>query len=560
MNDSNTIINLESLIDFSARLNETSDQTFILNSVLLSLMGKLRILRGCVVIPNEGTFKPVLCKGKINISRKESEDEVTLPSFESYEAAKKFMIDNGFRHFLPVNFRNEALALICLGHKGGNDLITNEEENYIKLICAITANALKNTYTHQSLIQEKNLTETRNQLLTTLFEISRNFHTILSREQILKMLSYQLMGQLMVNRFAVFSFSEEKGFELIINRFLEDPSKEIFSKLSQIKEITILGETKIPFVISEFMKNVKASVISPMAVQGKIKGMLIIGNKMTGNFTEEDKQFIEALGNTAISALETERLFKEEVEKKKLEKELELALEIQKNLLPKEIPVLQNYQLTGISIPSSHVGGDYFDFIKLDEDRLLIAIADVSGKGMPASLLMANVQAALRILAPLSLPLKEIILRINDIIYQNTTPDKFVTFFGGILYTKTGIFHYINAGHNPPLLFRSNGEIIKLKEGGLILGFMAQPFEYLEAEIELSYKDVLIFFTDGVTEALDKEKNEYTEQKFIEFSKGICGKPASNILEDILEDVKKHSEGVNQSDDITCIVLKAEKS
>jgi phosphoserine phosphatase RsbU/P len=559
MNDSNTIINLESLIDFSARLNETSDQSFILNSVLLSLMGKLRILRACVVIPDGDKFKPELCKGKIKISHKPTDDE-EVPVFQSYDVAKEFMIDNGFRHFLPVIYRQDTLALICLGPKVNNDGITKEEEHYLSLICAITANAIKNAHSHQSLIQEKNITETRNQLLTTLFEISRNFHTILSREQILKMLSYQLMGQLMVNRFAVFSFSEDKGFELIINRFPEEPSKEIFSNLSKIKEICLIEESSIPLVIFEFMKNVKASVISPMAVQGKIKGMLIIGNKMNGNFTEEDKQFIEALGNTAISALETERLFKEEVEKKKLEKELELALEIQKNLLPKEIPVLENYQLTGVSIPSSHVGGDYFDFIKLDEDRLLIAIADVSGKGMPASLLMANVQAALRILAPLSLPLKEIILRINDIIYQNTTPDKFVTFFGGILYTKTGIFHYINAGHNPPLLFRTNEEIIKLKEGGLILGFMDKPFEYLEGEIELSYKDVLIFFTDGVTEALDKEKNEYTEQKFIEFSKGICGKPASNILEDILEDVRKHSEGVNQSDDITCIVLKSEKS
>lgn len=296
-----------------------------------------------------------------------------------------------------------------------------------------------------------------------------------------------------------------------------------------------------------------------MYVQGAVRGILLIGKRMNGeNFTNENLQFIEALGNTAIAALENERLFQEELDKKQLEREMELALEIQKNLLPDDIPPIPGFDVAGKSIPARLVGGDYFDVIKLSENRYLFAIADVSGKGMPAALLMANVQAALRSLAPLDLPLKQLIERVNQIVYQNTSADKFVTFFGGILDCTSKEFHYINAGHNPPMLFRAaSGAIEMLTEGGIILGITDAPFEYLSGNASFGKKDVLALFTDGITEAMNKNRKEFGEDR-LKFEVSNCIESKSNdIISNIINAVTEHAGEAVQSDDITLLIIKS---
>jgi sigma-B regulation protein RsbU (phosphoserine phosphatase) len=296
-----------------------------------------------------------------------------------------------------------------------------------------------------------------------------------------------------------------------------------------------------------------------MKVQGKVKGILVIGNKLTGeSFSEENLLFIEALGNIAISALENERLFKQEIEKKRLDNELTMALEIQKKLLPKEIPVIPGYNIAAISIPSRYVGGDYYDIIKLPDGNIIIAIADVSGKGMPAALIMANVQAALRILSNLSTDIADIILQINNIVYQNTSEDKFITFFCGIINPSKQTFRYINAGHNPPILINKENVVYNLDKGGLILGFMEKPFEYQSEVINLNSGDIVFFYTDGVTEA----QNQQSEELGIEASVNIIlknkEKTVNNLLDAILANVFNLSKNGTEHDDITCILLKVE--
>ncbi|MBI5326656.1 MAG: PP2C family protein-serine/threonine phosphatase [Ignavibacteriae bacterium] len=274
------------------------------------------------------------------------------------------------------------------------------------------------------------------------------------------------------------------------------------------------------------------------------------------DYNEDNIQFIEALANTSIAALENERLFEQELEKKKLESELGLALEIQKNLLPKQIPSLYNCDLAGTSIPSRFVGGDYYDFIKLDDRHLLISIADVSGKGMPAALLMANVQASLRSLAPLNLSLKELINRINLVVYQNTTADKFVTFFCGIFDCENKSFSYINAGHNPPILMKTNGDFYELSEGGLILGFTDEPFTYSQGTVTLEKNDIILFYTDGVTEAQNVNNEEFGEVKLKEILYKNSSESVMHIMNHIIKEVKNFSKHTEQFDDITLIVAK----
>ncbi|HPI21067.1 MAG TPA: SpoIIE family protein phosphatase [Candidatus Kapabacteria bacterium] len=550
-------IKLDSIIDLSAKLIGLQKEERVLNTALLSVMGKLKIIRGIVLIPdNNNNFKPLIIKGKANIS------EIPFLMFNEFHTLKKTkniekqLVESGYMYCLPIIYQEKLLAIIYLGDSLDHKNLQKDEIYYAKIVASVTSIALQNISNSQSLIEAKNNVEHRNLLLTSMFEMSKDFSTLLSRNHILRMLSYRLMGQLMVSRFLIILINDKCKKEVIINRF-DKPLPELvinhFFQFNQTELIQIYGREEI----DEILEKIDAKIVSPLIVQGKIKGVLVVGKKMSNeDFTDENLQFIEVLGNTAMSALENERLFEQELEKKQLEKELQLALDIQKNLLPDKNPEIDNFDIVGCSYPSRHVGGDYFDFIPVSSNELLIAIADVSGKGMPAALLMANVQAALKVLAPLHFSLKELVERLNSIVYQNTSPDKFVTFFCGILNFHSNNFHYLNAGHNPPILLRNNGTIEYLSEGGIILGISDNTFPYTEGDIIINNDDLLLLYTDGVTEALNAEKEEFGEENLIDVIRNIKELKSEEILLKISEKLKEFSKGTSQSDDITMVSIK----
>ena len=470
-----TIINLNSLIDLSNGLYESADVDFILNSTLLSLMGKLKIFKSFVLLPNNDDFVPALNKSKLNIQPHKQFEIKEIIKIENTDDEFIVFKSIGIKLLIPLIHNSELIAVICLGESLSKNELSIEEYEYINLVSSITANAIVNARNLKQLEYAKTKVEQRNQLLSAIFDLGRDFSSFLTSEQIIKMLSLHLMGQMMVSRFAVYKIAENRRFISLINRFNFEFDNCLLENFSQTLFAQRISEFEIDNECKKIVETNDIRIISPMVVAGNTIGFLIIGKKLNGEeFDDRNLQFIQALGNTAASALENERLFQEEIEKKKLESELKFALEIQKNLLPKFVPEIEGYSLAGTTIPSRH-GGDYYDFLMLDEKHLLLVIADVSGKGMPASLIMAHFQAALRILAPLHITLTDLILKLNLTIYENTSPDKFVTAFVGILDVLSGAFYYINAGHNPPYLCNANKEIIELSDGGLILGFTDEP-------------------------------------------------------------------------------------
>jgi sigma-B regulation protein RsbU (phosphoserine phosphatase) len=188
-----------------------------------------------------------------------------------------------------------------------------------------------------------------------------------------------------------------------------------------------------------------------------------------------------------------------------MEDELKIAREIQQGLLPEHLPKINGFDIAAINIPSKEVGGDYYDVIKRKSGEYVLAIGDVSGKGTPASLLMANVQAVLRALAPFCTSVSQTTGQINDLVCSNIHgSNKFITFFWGILDPALRSFIYSNAGHNPPLLIHRDKTIDRLGSGGLILGIYETTQAYEESAVELSSGDVLVLYTDGISEAKEK--------------------------------------------------------
>jgi len=298
------------------------------------------------------------------------------------------------------------------------------------------------------------------------------------------------------------------------------------------------------------------------------------------------------------------------VARERLERELATARAIQERLLPHAAPLLAGFEVSGTSLPSRQVGGDYFDFLELPDGRLGLAIGDVSGKGMPAALLMSNLQASLQgqVIHPSSV--SEIVGRVNDLLVRSTDPHMFTTFFYGVLDRATAAFTSTNAGHNPPLLCRAGGSLEKLTVGGLLLGMLPDQ-EYAQQEVNLEPGDVIVLYTDGITEAVgppaggaavapaaagaaerddageeepgdderdekndgegeggdeaeaeppDDVENMFGEEALLEVVRRHAGDTAAEIKEAVLTAVARHTAGTPQSDDITIVVLKRQPS
>jgi sigma-B regulation protein RsbU (phosphoserine phosphatase) len=277
-------------------------------------------------------------------------------------------------------------------------------------------------------------------------------------------------------------------------------------------------------------------------------------NKLNGYFSNDDIKFLDLLSLDACLAIENSRLFKEAVEKERLEKELEVAASIQKMILPKTIPQVEGFEIAGMNIPTKQVGGDYFDVIPLPGGKVALVIADATGKGVPAALLISTLQACLRAYLESNLRLEELMLRVNRVIFRNSTDNKFISFFIGILDPSSKKLEIVNAGHNPPLIAR-NCNLINLPNTGVLLGCF-ESAEFVRKDYLLESNDVLVMFTDGITEANNAKGETYGDERLEKMIIENCNMTAHKLKDAIYKDVKLFEGGAEQTDDITMLIVK----
>jgi len=294
----------------------------------------------------------------------------------------------------------------------------------------------------------------------------------------------------------------------------------------------------------------------PMVCKGKMTGLLVVFNKkMERGFSADDQRLLSIIASESAQVIENSRLAEREKTLLHVQEELRLAYEIQTNLLPKEAPLLCGYDIAGKSIPAKEVGGDYYDFLAPDANRLAFCLGDVSGKGLPAALLMANLQAAVRGQAMAGTSLTSCLERANALLFHNTSPEKFATLFFGCLDAAGHVLHYCNAGHNYPFLIGNETEPRRLSAGGLALGcFESFPFE--ESQVALKPGDQLIVFSDGISEALNAAGEEFGEARISELAVVNHDVSAAELIEKILQSVGAHAGNQPQMDDMTLLVVK----
>ncbi len=307
----------------------------------------------------------------------------------------------------------------------------------------------------------------------------------------------------------------------------------------------------------EQLFNAGITLLVPLATQARLVGLVALPHKPTGeDFDLSEMQLLSIVAGQIALQIENSRLYEEEVAKQKLEEEMAMARTIQSRLLPREIPSLPGVDIQGVNISSRQVSGDYYDMIMRQDGKLGIVIADVSGKGMPASLLASNLQAALRAQCDSGLSPGAILERVNRQLHATTDPMHFATLFLCIFDPATHTLCYSSGGHNAPIVLRRTGQIQLLEKGGLPLG----AFEfgsYEEEEIRLEPGDLVFLYTDGLTESKDPEQdNEFGEERLNRFLVKHGSLPVSVLIERVNQEVKSFSGRQEADDDITLVALK----
>ncbi len=305
------------------------------------------------------------------------------------------------------------------------------------------------------------------------------------------------------------------------------------------------------------------ALVVPLRGQHGVQGLIGLADKESRDgglvdFGEEDQRLLLNFASQAGIAIENAKFYAESVEKERLERELQVAATIQRNLLPDSPPCIPGFEIAATTIPCRTVGGDHYDFLEQD-GRHLISIADVSGKGIPAALLVSTLHATLHAIAEDERDLRALVGRISRSIFASSLSNKFITFVISRLDPERMTFSYVNAGHNYPLVVSADGSINLLQSGGLCLGLLPQA-EYQEEVVQLRPGDLVVLYTDGITEAFDPQEEEFGEERLTEILLRERHRSAREIFDAIMSAVDDFTAGAPQHDDLTLLVCKVSQA
>lgn len=304
------------------------------------------------------------------------------------------------------------------------------------------------------------------------------------------------------------------------------------------------------------LQGVRSVLAVPLGVSEKVFGIIYADSPIAeGRFTEDHLKVLTTLASVAAIRVENARLVESRFQQERLERELQLAMEIQQRFQPTAPPTVPGYELQGISFPCYEIGGDYYDFIRREDGRLVIALGDVSGKGTAAALLMSSLHAAIHAQTGSHDTLVKTISAVNRYLADNIPSNRFVTLFYAELDPESGALSFLNAGHNPPLIVHAAGTVEQLASGGLPLGIKADA-DYREGRTHLQMGDVLVIYSDGVTEAASPSGEEFGPTRLYEVVSRNVDASAAGIRDRIESAVTKFSQGTQAADDITLVIVK----
>jgi phosphoserine phosphatase RsbU/P len=544
---------LEALLESAQLLHSSLNIDDLLRHLLRSVMGRLLVSKALIAVEEEGTMRVALARGlpKLSVGEKFNE-EVAQAS--------------GLDLILPIGDIAHPTGFLALGRPLNRSLGDGEIE-FLRALLGIAASGIENATTHAEANKLNQALDQKVQELKTLLDLVRGLTSNLEPDDVAQLLALTLAGRWAVRRYTLIAWKKGhpvvlrmKGMEL--GELAEyERFEERILQMTEAVRVADMPESDLKTILREE----QVEVVFPIEAGDETTGGIVVLGPRPGNlsYTESDLEFGMGLVTQAAVAFENSWYFREAIERKKVEQELALAASIQQNLFPSRLPKLSNLELAARNRPARSCGGDYYDALRISGQTHLICVADVSGKGLPASLLMSNMQATMRALLGRLPSLTELATLTNSLLYAATADNKYVTAILVELDPETGKGRYVNAGHQDCLLMRADGEAEWVKSTGTPLGLMAPDIielmaPYSEQTFELHPGDMLALFSDGVTEAQDEGENEFGEERLADFLRPIRLESAETLVDKVFYEIDRFAGSAPQYDDITLFIIKRE--
>lgn len=383
--------------------------------------------------------------------------------------------------------------------------------------------------------------------LNALLEITQAINANVPETSLYKIFHFTLRSNLDIKKLALYVFDERWNCQANFGTKTNFLKLQLDDRFHLVRQVHQMKEFEEQCEFHEF------DVVIPVAHENQTLAVVFVGGIHPGDNFQDGIRFIQALSNIIIVAIENKKLARKQLEQEAFRKELEIASDVQQFLFPEKLPNTERLKLEASYLPHDLVGGDYYDFIPINKNQFLLCVADVSGKGIPAALMMSNFQASLRTLLRQMPNLTEIVEALNFQVLENAKGEKFITFFGAIYDINLKTLVYVNAGHNPPILWDKKHGIRLLEEGSTVLGAM-HPLPSLQEGFVTDLDDFLLFcYTDGLTETVNENGVEYGSQALVDYFQNNYMKDLKTIHQDIivgLDGFKGHN---SYRDDITML-------
>lgn len=546
---------LESLLESAQLLNSSLELDSLLSHLLRTVMGRLLVGRGFIAVEDEGTMRLAQIRG--------------LKGLKGGDVYREGVAREAGVHFIyRIGKTEHPIGLLGLGRPPSGS-IAPEEEASLQALLGLAASSIANAQAHTETRVANRELDQKVQELRALLDLVRGLTSTLEPEEVARLLVLTLTGRWAVSKYALSvskqghpAVSRQKGITLpdIENM------RQLIAELPEAIRVADLPESgyKQQFVSQQ------SQVLFPLRSSASTSGLLIIGSRISKlPYSDSDLEFGAGLVAQAGVAFENSWYVRETLERKKIEQELELAASIQEGLFPERLPAVEGYEMAARNRAARWCGGDYYDVLPVEtgdnvqNGSFLLCVADVSGKGLPASLLMSNMQATLRALLGRVASLVELATRTNELLHATTPSNKFVTAILLEIMPTTGEVRYVNAGHGDCMLLRGgSGEVERLESTGLPLGMMPTDMlqmlgkGYEEKHLQFRAGDLLALYSDGVTEAYDKDENEWGDERLLQCLLPVASEHAQAIVTQVFEEIDRFAGSAPQHDDITLLILK----
>jgi sigma-B regulation protein RsbU (phosphoserine phosphatase) len=537
-------LSLQSLLESARLLNSALNRNELLSHLMRTVMGRLMVTRAAIAVEFDGEMRVELARGVAGLAPGN-----VFPETGDILAQ--------FERILPIGAAGRRTGILALGPAMRK--LSDEQEQLLFALLEIAATALDTTRAHEHTVRVNRSLDQRIQELRAILDLARGLAAQTEPEQIAHLLALTLAGRWTVRKHAVAAWRE--GHPAVIRkRGIALPEVDVMRALAAgLAEPAYTGASLPEEVRAAFAVDA-GFVLFPIRTSEETVGIVICGPRPAGlDYSPNDLEFGAGLIAQAAVAFENAWRLAEILARRQIEQELSIAAGIQESLFPGKLPELDRVDLAARNRQARHVGGDYYDVLPLDGpspvNRHLLCVADISGKGLPAALLMSTIQATLRATLGTQKNLSELAARVNSLLHASTPSNRFATGFLLSYDPPSGAATYVNAGHNDGIVLRRDGRVELLTTTGLPLGLFARA-DYEEASVELAPGDLLMLYSDGVTEADNLNEEDFGMDRVTAVLKECQDQPAAGIVDRMLREIDAFAGAAPQHDDITLMILK----